>query len=811
VFRNRAISVASRVFFLAAALAVTGCAPSAPFPYPSVSPTSLAFAASALGVSSPPQSVIVQNSGGQTLTIKSVTITGDFSANSSGCTSLTAGATCSIAITFTPTASGPRSGNLTVTTNAGFQVVSLSAVGIVPAVASLSATTLNFGNVTLSHASAVQSVTVTNTGGIGLSISNISITGDYAQTNNCSSTIVAGANCQISVTFTPTALGVRSGTLTIASNGTGSPQTVALTGSGVSGGLSFQVTVQAGSKPIAGASVQIYAPGTSGNGSAATGLLSPLATTNANGVATIPTTYNCLASSPLVYAVSTGGTVAGTSSANANLALMSALGTCSSISSGAKFVVDEATTVAAVEALAPFYALGTTPGGSVGATSTNSLGLANAFATAATLADSVAGTSPGSALPANAVSPAARVNSLANLLNACALSVSACSPFYSSVAPGTTLPTNTLDALYDLVKNPGHNVAALYTLSLAGTAYTPVLAAKPTDWSMFINYAGGGMDSPSGIGVDSRGNVWVASYFNTASKFTTTGAAVFPTGITGSGLNNSYGMAIDLNDNVWIANEQPFTSVGIGSVSEFTSSGISLAGNGYINGGMDYPLSIAIDPNGTVWVLDFGDSYLTLLNPSGTPISGTNGYTSAAFAFPVAVAVDSNHFGWVVNQSSSNVTKVAPDGSSFTNYNCCDGASGVAIDQGNNVWIANYFGDSVSLVSNSGTVIANNYTAGGSIYHPQGIAVDGAGTVWVANYRAPYLSELAGSTSAVPGTALSPPGGLGADAGLLEAYALALDASGNVWVSNQGSNLVTKYIGLATPVKTPLSGLPKLP
>ena len=114
-------------------------------------------------------------------------------------------------------------------------------------------------------------------------------------------------------------------------------------------------------------------------------------------------------------------------------------------------------------------------------------------------------------------------------------------------------------------------------------------------------------------------------------------------------------------------------------------------------------------------------------------------------------------------------------------------------------------------MTNSGTVIANNLTGGGSVYHPQGIALDGAGNVWVANYRAPYLTELAGANAGVPGAALSPATGLGGDAGQLEAYALALDASGNVWVSNQGSNTITKYIGLATPVKTPLSALPKLP
>lgn len=789
-------------------MGVLGCAPDSPFPALTVSTASLTFPTVNLGSTSLAQTVTIQNSGGQTLQVTTISITGDFTQTNS-CTSLSAAATCNITVVFTPTAAGTRNGTLTISTHGvnGVQTVALSGLGLLPPALGLAPTSLSFGNVTLNNQSAAQTVTVSNTGGGTLAVSNVAITGDYAQSYSGCSAIAPGTSCQISVTFKPTALGSRAGSLTVTSNGIGSPQTVALAGNGVSGGLPFQVTVQAGTKPIAGATLQLYAAGTAGNGSSPTPLLSPAVTTNASGVATIPTSYNCLANSPLVYVVSTGGTVAGTSSVNPNISLMSALGVCSNIGSGAKFVADEATTVAGIEALGQFYALG----GAIGASATNTTGLANAFATASTLASPTAGTSPGSTLPSNAVSPAPRVNSLANLLNACVTNASACTSLYTSTAQGTKQATNTLDAMYYLTKSPTANVAALYAQSLASSAYLPSLTAVPTDWTMFINYSGGGLSTPSGIGVDSKGNVWVASYFNAASKFTPTGAPIFPAGITGSGLNNSYGLAIDLNDNVWIPNEQPFTATGIGSVSELSSTGASLAGNGYQNGGMNYPISVAIDPNGTVWVVDYGNSHLTLLNSTGTPLSGTTGYTTPLFAFPVAVAVDANHFGWIVNQSSNNVTKVAPDGSSFTNYNCCELASGIAIDQGNNVWVANYFGDNVSLLTNSGAVIANNYTANGSVNHPQGIAIDGGGSVWVANYRASYLSKLAGSTATVPGAALSPATGIGADAALLEAYAIAIDASGNLWTSNQGNSTITKFIGLAVPVKTPLSALPQLP
>jgi hypothetical protein len=52
---------------------------------------------------------------------------------------------------------------------------------------------------------------------------------------------------------------------------------------------------------------------------------------------------------------------------------------------------------------------------------------------------------------------------------------------------------------------------------------------------------------------------------------------------------------------------------------------------------------------------------------------------------------------------------------------------------------------------------------------------------------------------------------LGGDAALLEAYAIAVDASGNLWISNFGSNTLTEFVGLASPVRTPLIGPPAAP
>ena len=109
-------------------------------------------------------------------------------------------------------------------------------------VVSLSPTSLSFGNHQVNTISAAQTVTLKNSGDAPLSIKGIGLSGpnssDFHQQNTClssSSTLAAGASCTINVTFTPSAEGVLSASLSIADNASGSPQSVALSGTGVVG------------------------------------------------------------------------------------------------------------------------------------------------------------------------------------------------------------------------------------------------------------------------------------------------------------------------------------------------------------------------------------------------------------------------------------------------------------------------------------------------------------------------------------------------------------------------------------------------
>jgi Abnormal spindle-like microcephaly-assoc'd, ASPM-SPD-2-Hydin len=101
----------------------------------------------------------------------------------------------------------------------------------------LSATKLAFPK-TLIGQTTYLTVTLTNTGNATLNISNVAITGDFAQSNTCGAQVLAGTNCAITVGFTPTAKGSRTGILQLTDNAANNPQRVTLTGMGMSIALS---------------------------------------------------------------------------------------------------------------------------------------------------------------------------------------------------------------------------------------------------------------------------------------------------------------------------------------------------------------------------------------------------------------------------------------------------------------------------------------------------------------------------------------------------------------------------------------------
>jgi sugar lactone lactonase YvrE len=461
------------------------------------------------------------------------------------------------------------------------------------------------------------------------------------------------------------------------------------------------------------------------------------------------------------------------------------------------------------------------------------LGLANAFASVNNLVDITQGISPGSAAPAGAVLPVAKVYTLANILASCINSSpsTACNALFSAATPpsGTT-PSDTISAALEIARNPSHNVASLFALATPQPPFVPALSTAPGDWTVSETFKGGGQNLPSSIAIDASGNVWTANVCSSSNpcssvtELSPTGQPLSTSGFTNGTLFESYGLALDLSGNVWVTSQQsPGVNNGNGSVTELTGSG--QVGQTFFGGGVFFPIAVATDTDGSVWIANQGDSSASKLDGNGSPKSGSSGWGSGHLAGPVAVAIDASHNAWFANQeaSSGSVTSISPDGSIVTEVPSGGyQPSGVATDaigvstnaSKGHVWVANYHTSSISelLLNNDGTqtVVSSGYTGGG-ISYPNGVAVDGSGNVWVADFGGDALSELEGANGSIPGQPLSPATGFGVDAGLANPYGVALDSSGNIWISNSGSNAITQFLGLATPVKTPLVGPPQLP
>jgi len=188
-----------------------------------------------VGTTSPAQAVTLTNTGSAPLEITAIAATGDFAQTNTCPSTLVVGAVCIIHVTFTPTAVGNRYGTVTIADNAANspQTIILGGTGLSAPAVSLSASTLSFGSQVVNTTSAAQVVTVTNTGTATLTLASITATAPFAQTNTCGSPVAAGGICTISVTFTPTAAGSAVGSVTLVDNAGSSPQTISLTGTGV--------------------------------------------------------------------------------------------------------------------------------------------------------------------------------------------------------------------------------------------------------------------------------------------------------------------------------------------------------------------------------------------------------------------------------------------------------------------------------------------------------------------------------------------------------------------------------------------------
>ncbi len=228
-----------------------------------LTPQFLNFAATTIGSTASNSTggapfLTVSNTGGQTATLGTPTVTGDFAIAQNTCGgTLASQAGCTLGITFTPTASGTRTGTLTLVTSAGTVTASLTGIGVAPATDALAPLSLTFGTQVLNTASAARTVTLTNSGDAALTLITAQVTaGDFAVVNSCGNSLNGHSSCTMSVLFQPKNVGAETGVLSVSDQYR--TQTVTLSGTGIApagvslaptSGLSFPAMAVGGSSP----------------------------------------------------------------------------------------------------------------------------------------------------------------------------------------------------------------------------------------------------------------------------------------------------------------------------------------------------------------------------------------------------------------------------------------------------------------------------------------------------------------------------------------------------------------------------------
>jgi streptogramin lyase len=579
---------------------------------------------------------------------------------------------------------------------------------------------------------------------------------------------------------------------------------------------------------VAGAQIQLYVAGDAGNGSASSALLNAPVASGPDGTFSITGDYSCPSATAQVYIVATQGNPGlGSGGNNPALAMMAPLGSCGNLSPTQFISINEVTTAAAAWALAPF----TQDISHIGASSTNSRGLANAFLNAQLIADTSTGMT--ATLPSGLTTEAGKIYALADAVASCINSdgTTGCSPLFTAATPSVGgAPTNTWNALLNIVKNPANNVAGVFKAIGPQPPFPTTLSTAPNDWTLSLTVTGGGIDLPEALGVDSQGNVWVTNRSGVLSGVNPQGTPLSSAGFGSATGSNAFGLTIDPNDNIWITLDDDVSHNGTkGSIEEFSgiSSGAALGTPSIItDNSLNYPYAIAADSNGTLFIANYyvigNATNLVKFDPAVPAFTAIS--TGTDVGFPVALAPDSAHGVWITSGGIASLAHVDASNNVVATINCCGQTDAVAVDSEGMVWLADTQNSSstggesgaVTVLASDGT-ITHDFIATGGITIPSHIAIDAAQNVWISNLHtnvrgaSESISELAGSNSSNPGAALSPSTGYGLDANLGLPYGLAVDPSGNIWVSNTPNNSLVMFFGMAAPTKTPQPPTPQAP
>jgi hypothetical protein len=453
--------------------------------------------------------------------------------------------------------------------------------------------------------------------------------------------------------------------------------------------------------------------------------------------------------------------------------------------------------------------------------------------------------------------PAAEINTLGNILQSCvngATGNSLCTSLFSfTPSISGTVPTNILQSMINLARNPYPSAAAmnsttgLLSLASASPAFQPQLTATPPDWSLAVVYKGTALVGPydialdandtvyagaSGsanlmalsaygaatpaftagatgtatrqIALDSLGNAWVTNNGSTLYQYnTTTGGAATS---TMTGFTDVFGVAVDKASNLWVADAAVMTP----NVRQYLYSAPSTYTVNYTAtapGGFE-PVQITLDGSQNVWLSDYYTNgnlaavipNLSAASPAATPTYASSGVVatpiSATFAStalkPLGVVIDASGNAWYGITGSNSVTTT-----------------------GIEEVIPSYTSSVITAVTPQ--TLVTGATLGAKASQIPGI--DGAGVIYLPDNQGTgalgihAYSTVAVSSSNTASQVLSPPSGYlgcylpaasptacgtGSSSAVYNPRVIAIDSTGSVWAGITSGGF-TQLIGLGAP------------
>jgi len=360
--------------------------------------------------------------------------------------------------------------------------------------------------------------------------------------------------------------------------------------------------------------------------------------------------------------------------------------------------------------------------------------------------------------------------------------------FALTTPPGGLPPTNLLQAMSNLCRNPAQNVIDLYDLAQAMNVYSPALFQAPDVWTIVVKVNDTGSDKhlfggPANLVFDARGYAWItnnvmqgtpnSSRFNVVlqpngrpadGKRGTPKSPLFGGGILGAG----FGIGLAPDGTVWMGNfgwgAQVFmpSADGNGSISQFSADGQPLSGPKGFQGGPIRAQATTPDALGNIWITSY-DNDRVYVFPNGDPNSSFY-FQEETNAGPFNIQIATDGTAWVSNSGGltsdgpSSVARYAIQNGQLvqifqnTPGGIFTGLKGIALDSQGQAWVASQGGNCVCLFNDQGVML--NSFSGGGMNSPWSTAVDGDDNVWVANfgpttagnnYSEACVTKLAGS------------------------------------------------------------------